>query len=75
MPPPGGRPGKPGRMGHSTVKEAAGYGKSLGAETLILVHGSDNDLATRKENYLKEASEVFKGRIYAPDDLDAIELA
>ncbi len=74
MPPPGGRPGKPGRMGHSTVKEAAGYGKSLGAETLILVHDSDNDLATRKENYLKEASEVFKGRIYAPDDLDAIEL-
>lgn len=74
MPPPGGKPGKPGRMGHSTVKEAAGYGESLGAETLILVHGSDNDLSNRKEKYMEEAFEVFAGKIYAPNDLDVIEL-
>lgn len=71
---PGGKPGKPGRMGHSTVKEAAGYGQSLEAETLILVHGTDSDLANRKKSYIKEAAEAFTGTIYAPDDLDKIEL-
>lgn len=75
---PGGMPpmpgGKPGKMGHSTVKEAAGYARSLGVKTLILVHGSDNDLDTRKADYIAEASREFDGGIYAPNDLDVIEL-
>lgn len=70
---PGG-PGKPGKMGHSTVKEAAGYAKSLGVQTLILVHGSDSDYENRQAAYIKEAGEVFDGEIYAPYDLDVIEL-
>lgn len=78
MPPmpggPGGPGGKPGKKGHSTVKEAAGYASSLKADTLILIHGSDNDLAHRKEAYIAEASTEFSGRIYAPNDLDVIEL-
>jgi len=78
MPPmpggPGGPVGKPGKMGHSTVKEAAGYAKSLGVDTLILVHGTDSGLETRKQDYIAEASSVFSGKIYAPVDFDVIEL-
>ena len=75
MPPmPGGPGGKPGKMGHSTVKEAAHYAQSLEVDTLILMHGSDNDLAHRKEKYIAEASGEFSGKIYAPDDFDVIEL-
>ena len=72
MPPMPG--GKPGKKGHSTVKEAAGYAASLKVDTLILIHGNDNDLAHRKEKYIAEASEAFSGRIFAPNDLDVIEL-
>lgn len=73
MPPmPGGK--GPGKMGHSTVKEAAGYGKSLGVKTMILVHGTDSGLETRKQDYICEAQQVFDGEIYAPDDFDVIEL-
>lgn len=78
MPPmpggPGGPGGKPGKMGHSTVKEAAGYAASLQVDTLILMHGNDNDLAHRQEKYIAEASREFSGKIYAPNDLDVIEL-
>lgn len=76
MPPIPGKPGgKPGKMGHSTVKDAAGYAQSLGIKTLILVHGNDNDLLHRKEKYIAEASGEFVGTIYAPDDFDVIELS
>ena len=71
MPPmPGGK--GPGRMGHSTVEQAADYAQSLQAKTLILVHGNDGDLEHRKEKYIAEASKKFSGVIYAPDDLDEI---
>ena len=74
-PPPGGKgPGRKGGPGHSTVKQAAEYAKSLAAENLILVHGSDNDLETRKARYTAEARTVFDGPIYVPDDLDVIDL-
>jgi ribonuclease Z len=71
--PPGG-PGKPGKMGHSTVKQAASYAQSLDVKTLILIHGSDDDLPHRKAAYTQEARQSFSGTIYAPDDLDVIEL-
>lgn len=78
-PPPGpGGPmspdGKPRKMGHSTVKQAASYAQSLKAENLILVHGSDNDIENRKAKYIAEASEEYTGVIYAPNDLEVIEL-
>lgn len=76
MPPMPGGPGGKGapKMGHSTVKQAAGYAESLGVKTLILMHGSDNGLETRKQDYIAEARQEFTGEIYAPDDLDVIEL-
>ena len=74
-PPPVGGPGGPkGGPGHSTVKQAAAYAESLQVKHLLLFHGTDNDLAHRKEKYIAEAAQVFSGEIFAPNDLDVIEL-
>lgn len=69
-----GAPGGPKNMGHSTVKQAAEYARSLGAGTLILVHGSDHHLERRQTAYMEEARREFGGEIYVPYDLDVIEL-
>lgn len=74
MPPMGGPGGKPGKMGHSTVKEAAGYAQSLSVRTLVLFHGTDNDYENRQRAYTAEAEKEFSGRIFVPYDLDVIEL-
>ena len=56
------------------MKEAASYAESLGVKSLLLFHGSDNDLPHRQEKYTKEAREAFGGNILVPYDLDVIEL-
>ena len=48
--------------------------EELGVKNLILYHTEEKTLATRKENYTREAAENFKGRIFVPDDLEVIEL-
>ena len=70
---PGG-PGGPGNIGHSTVRGAAKIAEGLHAGTLILVHGSDDDLENRQKAYTEEAASEFSGRIFVPYDLDVIEL-
>lgn len=65
---------KPYEKKHSTAGNAGKIAASLEAGSLILYHGSDNDLTHRKENYTKEAAKYFHGKIYVPDDLDVIEL-
>ncbi len=59
---------------HSCVADAAKYASELSVERLILVHGSDNDIHSRKVRYSDEASSHFSGTIHVPDDLDCIEL-
>ena len=49
-------------------------GEELGVKNLILYHTEEKTLATRKENYTREADENFKGRIFVPDDLEVIDL-
>ncbi|MDD6810773.1 MAG: MBL fold metallo-hydrolase [Lachnospiraceae bacterium] len=65
---------KPYEKKHSTAKNAAVIAEGLQVKNLILYHSSDNDMANRKEAYEKEAKEVFTGNVYAPVDLDVIEL-
>ena len=48
--------------------------EELGVKNIILYHTEEKTLATRKENYTREAAENFKGRIFVPDDLEVIEL-
>ena len=65
---------KPYEKMHSTVKTASQIAQDLKVKNLILYHSNDNDLANRKQKYIKEAELYFQGNIYVPDDLDVIQL-
>lgn len=65
---------KPYEKSHSTALDAGKLAEELGVKNLILYHTEEKTLATRKENYTREAAENFKGRIFVPDDLEVIEL-
>ena len=65
---------KPYENCHSTALDAGKLAEELGVKNLILYHTEEKTLATRKENYTREAAENFKGRIFVPDDLEVIEL-
>ena len=65
---------KPYEKCHSTALDAGKLAEELGVKNLILYHTEEKTLATRKENYTREAAENFKGRIFVPDDLEMIEL-
>ena len=65
---------KPYEKCHSTALDAGKLAEELSVKNLILYHTEEKTLATRKENYTREAAENFKGRIFVPDDLEVIEL-
>lgn len=62
----------PHRIHHSTVVDAAENAASAGAKHLILFHGEDTNLDTRKARYEAEARQHFNGPVDVPDDLDVI---
>ncbi|MEE0434222.1 MAG: MBL fold metallo-hydrolase [Peptococcaceae bacterium] len=62
----------PHRIHHSTVTDAAENAKAACAGHLILFHGEDTDLDTRKARYEAEARAHFDGPVDAPNDLDII---
>ena len=59
---------------HSTALDAGRLAEALGVKHLVLYHTEDKTLAERKEAYTREASSVFTGRVYVPDDLERISL-
>lgn len=63
---------QPHRIHHSTVVDAAENAASAGAKHLILFHGEDTNLDTRKARYEAEARQHFNGPVDVPDDLDVI---
>lgn len=65
---------RPYEKHHATAKDACENAAKVNAKTIIIYHAVDNDLETRKERYVNEGSKVFKGTIYAPNDLDEIIL-
>lgn len=65
----------PHRIHHSTVVDAAENAKAAGARHLILFHGEDTNLDTRKQRYEAEARQHFDGPVDAPDDLDVLALS
>ena len=65
---------KPYEKCHSTALDAGKLAEELGVKNLILYHTEEKTLASRKENYTREAAKNFKGRIFVPDDLEVIEL-
>ena len=59
---------------HSTVRDACLLAERLSIPNLILYHTEDSDLARRKERYLAEGRRFYSGRLFVPDDLEAIDL-
>lgn len=65
---------KPYEKHHVTVKEACENAANLNVETLIMYHTEDKNIAKRKELYVNEGKEYFKGNIIVPDDLEIINI-
>ena len=65
---------KPYDKHHATAKDACQNASDLNAKAVILYHTEDKSLETRKERYTLEGQEVYKGKIYVPDDLEIIVL-
>lgn len=65
---------KPYEKHHSTALDAGRIAQELSIENLILFHTEDKTIDTRKETYSQEASELFKGKVYVPEDLESIVL-
>lgn len=65
---------KPYEKNHSTALDAGKLAEELGIRNLILYHTEEKTIATRKENYTREAAEHFNGNIIVPEDLESIEI-
>ena len=63
---------KPYEKHHSTALDTGRLAKELGVRHLVMYHTEDKTLASRKENYSKEAAREFDGEIFVPDDLEVI---
>ena len=58
---------------HSTAKSVSEIMNNLNVKNLILYHTEESH-SNRKELYTNEAKSIFKGNVFVPDDLEAIEL-
>lgn len=65
---------KPREKNHDTVKSASIKAQKIGVKNLVLWHTQENLGIQRKEEYIKEAKENFKGNVYVPNDLEEIIL-
>lgn len=63
---------KPYEKHHSTALDAGKTAQELSIDNLILFHTEDKTIETRKETYIAEATEFFKGNVYVPEDLESI---
>lgn len=64
----------PAQYNHCTSLEAAKIADKYGADNLIMYHSRDDDLENRQKIFIEEAKTVFSGEVYAPYDLDIIEI-
>lgn len=65
---------RPYEKHHSTALDVAKTAQSLNIGNLIIYHTEDFDLPNRKTKYTEEATSVFSGNIFVPDDLETIQL-
>ncbi|MGE4274368.1 MAG: MBL fold metallo-hydrolase [Desulfitobacterium sp.] len=65
---------KPYEKHHSTVKDSCELATQMNVKNLILWHTEDKALSKRKELYIKEGKQYFKGNLLVPNDLEVIEL-
>ena len=65
---------KPYEKHHSTVKDACETAQAMHVKNLILYHTEDSSLQSRKQAYLSEGRDYYRGNLFVPDDLEVIEL-
>lgn len=65
---------KPYEKHHSTALDAGRLAEELNVKNLLLYHTEDENIKERKYKYSREASRLFKGNIFVPDDLEIITL-
>ena len=65
---------KPYEKHHSTALEAGVLANRLNIKNLLLYHTEDRTLDTRKEAYMEEAKQNFRGSIFVPNDLEIIDI-
>lgn len=59
---------------HSTVKYISNIANELNVKNLILSHTIDTNLQNRQREFKIEAKKYFNGKVFIPNDLDAIIL-
>lgn len=64
----------PYEKSHSTVKDACEIASVLGVENLVLYHTEDKNIRNRRELYMAEGTEYFKGNLIVPEDLEEMIL-
>lgn len=64
----------PHEIHHNTVAETAEMASKLNVKNLILYHTEDVALDVRKQSYITEASLMFNGNVYVPNDLETISI-
>ena len=65
---------KPYEKHHSTVKDACCLAQEMNVKNIVLYHTEDKNIKNRKELYINEGKQYYKGNIYVPNDLEEIEL-
>lgn len=59
---------------HSTARDAGCLAQTLNVKHLLLYHTEDKTLDERKRTYTQEASQMFDGDVWVPDDLEVVPL-
>ena len=62
----------PYKKNHSTVKDACELAEKLNVPNLVLYHTEDRNIRRRKELYLAEGREYYRGNLFVPDDLEIL---
>jgi len=65
---------RPYEKHHSTVREACLLADDLRVPNLVLYHTEETHGAKRKELYMEEGANYFRGNLYVPDDQEVIEI-
>lgn len=65
---------KPYEKHHSTVKDACELATELSVSNLILWHTEDQSIDRRKELYMAEGRQFYKGNLNVPNDREIITL-
>ena len=63
---------RPYKKYHSTVRETCKMAERLEIKNLILYHTEDKNIQTRKQLYLSEGKQYYRGNLFVLDDREKI---